>query len=434
MSTIVNILIGVLIFSVIIIVHELGHLLLAKKNGISVPEFSIGMGPRLCSFKKGETRYSVKLFLIGGACQMLGEDEDSDDERAFPSKGVWARFSVIFAGPFFNFVLAFVLSIIVISIVGYDPAVVTQITENGAAQQAGLQKGDIITSFDGTSISIGRELATYFTFKGIDGTPVEVEYERDGEEYTTILTPAFVELYRLGYNYNAGNSPAKITSIVAGQPLEAAGLKAGDVITAVDGNEIKSGTELSSYLSENPLNGNVVKLTYTRDGVQNTVDVTPALIQEYSGGFRHNTNVRVKTSPLQVIKYSFIEIKYWIVTTVKSVGKLITGNFSANDIGGPVRIVQELGNTVEFAKNDGMLYIVLNLINWAILLSANIGVMNLLPIPALDGGRLVFILLEAVRGKPIDREKEGLVHAIGLILMLVLMVVVFFNDIRNVFF
>ena len=124
MSKLVSILIGILIFCVIVVVHELGHLIVAKKNGILVPEFQVGFGPKLCSFKRGETEYSIRLIPFGGACKMLGEDGESDDERAFTNKKPWARFATIFAGPFFNFILAFVLAVIVISIVGYDPCVV----------------------------------------------------------------------------------------------------------------------------------------------------------------------------------------------------------------------------------------------------------------------------------------------------------------------
>ena len=127
-------------------------------------------------------------------------------------------------------------------------------------------------------------------------------------------------------------------------------------------------------------------------------------------------------------------MKYWIVSTVKGLGQIITGNVSTNDIGGPVRIVDEIGNVVEESKSDGILYVILNLLNWCVLLSANLGVMNLLPIPALDGGRLLFMFIEVVRGKPVAKEKEGMVHMIGIILLMLLMVFVFFNDIRNIFF
>lgn len=455
MGTAVSIIIGILIFSLIIIFHELGHLIVAKKNGISVPEFSLGMGPRLCSFKKGETRYSLRLFLIGGACQMLGEDEILEDERAFNSKGPWARFAVIFAGPFFNFIMAFILSVIIISLLGYDPVRVQYVeAESPAAQSVfiatdgsgktvdGMQYGDIITKYDGKSVSLCRELLTIFQFDKMTGQPIEVIFERDGIEYKGTITPNAIRKYEGGFSYTPSEKACTVGTVTSGGAFDRAGVKSGDIITAINGVEITSGNDLNDYLSEHPFDGSELKLTYEHKGKSYDTIVTTTYSESYispayasnSVGLMFNHNDREDANPLQVLKYGLVEVKYWIVTTFKSLGKLVTGQLSTNDIGGPVRVVSELENTIEESKEDGILYIVVNLMNWAILLSANLGVMNLLPLPALDGGRLVFIIIELVRGKPIDKEKEGWVHAIGIILLLILMVFVFFNDIKNVFF
>ena len=144
-----KILIAVIIFSAIIIIHELGHFLLAKKNGIVVTEFSLGMGPRLFSTQKGETRYSVKLFPIGGSCAMLGEDTGEELPGTFNSAPVWGRISVVAAGPVFNFILAFILSVVITAFVGYDPAEIMEVEGGSPAAEAGLRKGDIITEYDG---------------------------------------------------------------------------------------------------------------------------------------------------------------------------------------------------------------------------------------------------------------------------------------------
>ncbi|NLO08434.1 MAG: RIP metalloprotease RseP, partial [Clostridiales bacterium] len=152
-----NLLIAILLLGIIIFIHELGHFLLAKKNGITVTEFSLGMGPRLASFVKGGTRYSLKILPFGGSCMMLGEDEDIDDDGAFHKKGVWARFSVIFAGAFFNFVLAFVLAIFVISSVGVDYPDVVKVEEGTPLYEAGIREGDRIKSINGKSIHFGKE-------------------------------------------------------------------------------------------------------------------------------------------------------------------------------------------------------------------------------------------------------------------------------------
>lgn len=344
-----KIILALLIFSLIVIIHELGHFLLAKKNDIAVTEFSLGMGPRLFSTVKGETRYSIKLLPFGGSCLMVGEDEESDDVNAFNNKSVFARISVVFAGPLFNFLLAFVLSIFIVGSIGYDAPVVWKISEGYPAETAGMEAGDKIIRLNDTRIHVYREVSLFVQLNQKNGaSPVEVEYERDGERYTVSLTPRQAEngMYYLGFT---------------------------------------------------------------------------------------GSGVRTKGGPLITLKYSAYEVKYWISTTLKSLGMLFEGQVSADDVSGPVGIVNIIGDTYEESKSDGAFYVWLNMLNIAILLSANLGVMNLLPIPALDGGRLVFLIIEAIRGKAIDPEKEGMIHMIGLMALMVLMVFVMFNDIRQIF-
>lgn len=433
---------AILILGVVIAIHEFGHFIIAKSRGITVKEFSIGMGPRLFSFVKNDTRYSLKLFPIGGSCAM-GEDEvaGTEDVNAFNNKGVWSRIAVIFAGPFFNFILAFIFAMIIISIIGYDPAYVLSVNEHQPAAEEGLQVKDVITKVNGKRIVIGRELEIYFMFNEVGNEPITLEYKRTAEDgsvskHEITYTPEYIKNYMLGFYYN-GNTAGKATidSLFEDYPMVNAGLKAGDVITAVNGTPILTAGELSEYLAVHPLDEKPIRITYVRDGKETTVEMTPKYVEEgYSLGFSYNYNYREKTNFFGVLKYSFYEVKYLIVSTIKSLGQLVTGKLSTNDLGGPVRIVDEIGEVVEASKEDGALYVVLNLFNWVVLLSANLGVMNLLPIPALDGGRLMFLFLEVIRRKPIDKEKEGMVHLVGIVLLMILMVFVFFNDIRNVFF
>lgn len=432
----IKIIIALLIFSLIVIIHELGHFLLAKKNGIAVTEFSLGMGPRILSYQGKETKYSVKLLPIGGSCMMLGEDDNCEDERAFNKKGVWARFSVIAAGPIFNFILAFVLAMFVTSIAGIDKAYVTSVMSGYPASDAGLQEGDLITSIDGKNVDISRDIQVFFQFHPIvDADPMDITYIRDGKEYETTLTPKLYERYVIGFGYNADTNPAKLQSIEEGKPLANAGMKAGDVIVAINGEKITTGEEMSAYFNQNPLTSKELSITYERDGVETTVSVTPVKASEaYTLGLGYNQyRDESITNPLEVIKYSYTEVKFWIKTTIASLGQMITGKVSMDDIAGPVGIVNIIGDSYEAAAKVSPLAVFLELAGLSILLSANLGVMNLLPIPALDGGRLVFILLEALRGKPVDPEKEGFVHMIGFVLLMVLMVFVVFNDLVNIF-
>ena len=340
-----KIIIALLVFSVIIIIHELGHFLLAKWNGITVVEFSLGMGPRLLGFEAGGTQYSLKALPFGGSCMMLGEDEADEGEGTFGSKSVWARISVIAAGPVFNFLLAFLLSLLIVGTIGYDAPILLGVTEGLPAQEAGLQAGDRITKMNGKPIHLYREVQNYSVFHG--GKTVVFEYERDGKRYEATVEPVMTEN---GYKY----------------------------------------------------------------------------------GISGSVNYRQKTNVVQTLKYGADEVYYWIDTTLQSLTKLVGGGVSLNEVSGPVGVVDVIGNAYEQSKPDGAFYVWLNLLNIAILLTANLGVMNLLPIPALDGGRLVFLLLEAIRRKRINPETEAKIHFAGLMVLLLLMVVVMCNDVRKI--
>lgn len=340
-----KIIIAILMFSFIILFHELGHFLLAKKNKIRVNEFCLGLGPTLFGFTKGETKYSIKLLPFGGACMMEGEDDESDAEGSFGSKSVWARISVVAAGPIFNFILAFVFALIVIGVAGFDRPVIQGVREGFPAEEQGLAEGDVITRLNGKNIHFYREVSVYTFFHADEA--IDVTYERDGEEYTCTIEPKYDE---------------------------------------------ESG--------------------------------------RYMFGI-YGTYARTRGNVLETLQYSFYEIKYWIGTTFDSLRMLVTGQVGFNELSGPVGIVKDIGDNYDASKEAGILSVVLTMLNYSIMLSANLGVMNLLPIPALDGGRLVFLIVEAVRRKKIPPEKEGMVHFIGLVLLLLLMVAVMFNDIRK---
>ena len=346
---IVSFLIAYVIFSIVILFHELGHFLLAKANGIRVNEFCFGLGPTICGIQKGETKYCIKAFPFGGACMMEGEDEDSTDNRAFGKKPVWGRMSVVFAGPFFNFILAFIFAFILMSCVGYDKPVLSGVMEGYAAEEAGLQEGDEIIRKNHISFHFSREITAYGTFHS--GETIKVTYARDGQKHTTTLVP-------------------------------------------------KLDKETGRYLY----------------------------------GFQTMGNVRVKGNVLTNLKFRFYEVRYWIYTTIQSLKMLVTRQVSPNELSGPVGIVKSIGDTYQQSvKNDGYYYALLNMLNWTILLSANLGVMNLLPLPALDGGRLLFLIIEAIRRKRIDPNKEGMVNLVGIVLLFGLMFIVMFNDIRKLF-
>ena len=423
--------IAVIIISAIILIHELGHFLLAKKNGIIVTEFSLGMGPRLLSTVKGGTRYSLKLFPIGGSCAMLGEDTAEEDvPGTFNRAPVWGRISVVAAGPVFNFILAFILSVIITGFVGYDPAQVMTVESGSTAEQAGIREGDIITEYNGYHIDVARDLYVYTYLNQLREEPVTVAVDRNGEELTFTFMPDVDVRYLLGFNRSDADS-MKVESLIEGMPLEEAGLQPGDVITSVDGVPTPDGAAYAEYLEENPLSDQPVEITYDRNGTEYSVEITPREYRTPGLGFSYNTGY-TEAQGLEVLKYAALDVKYMIRTTLLSLKELVTGGLGMDDLSGPVGVVDAIGTAYEETKDEGTVIMWMNLLNMAVLLSANLGVMNLLPLPALDGGRLVFLLLEAVRRRPVNREVEGMVHFAGLMLLMALMVVVMYNDILKI--
>lgn len=362
MATIVSF---IIIFGLIVLAHELGHYLLGRKNGITVTEFFIGMGPTLFSFTKAGTKFSLKLFPIGGACLFEGEtgnslekkDEDisAEDEKkppelsegSFLKASVGARFSTIFAGPIFNFLLAYLIGLVIIGNTGTDLPVLNLVTPGGQAEAAGLMPGDVIKRINNEKIDIYRQI--FFISYTSRGEPLTITYERDGVSDTVVLTPTYDE-------------------------------------------------EQGRYLI----------------GVNAYGDY-------------------MKTGSLSIFKNAYYEVKFGMVSTLKSLKMLVMGQLSKNDIAGPVGMATIVGETFAAAKPHGTSMVLVSMFNIAMILSVNLGIMNLLPLPALDGGRLVFILLEMVRGKPVAPEKEGLVHLAGMIALMVLMVFILFNDIARIF-
>ena len=425
-----------LIISVIVVVHEFGHLLLAKKNGIEVVEFSVGFGPTLFAFEHGGTKYSLKLILFGGACQMTGENFLEEEatgeipENSMMAKSPWARFSVIAAGPIFNFLLAFVLAIVLLAVGHVDLPIVHQVVKGSSAEQVGLQPGDKLLTINGEKIVIGRDVDLYLLTDPLMGEPVEITWERDGVKYSGTLDTK-MERYMIGISYYV-EQDAILSVVSEGYPAYEAGLRAGDLIVRIDDMEIADGRGIEAYFNANEIGENSIEIEYVRNGEHFVTQMTPKLYKYHDLGFMAS-GYRYEVSPLQVLRYAFTEVRYWIENTISSLAMMIRGQVGLDAVSGPVGVVSMVGDVVEESKPDGVKYVFLNLLNLTILLSANLGVINLLPIPAMDGGRLVFILIEGITGKPVSRKVEGIIHAVGIILLFILMIVVLFKDLFALF-
>ncbi len=422
-----GIIIAILILGFLIASHEFGHLLMAKLFKIGVPEYSLGMGPKLVGRKIGDTVYNLRLIPLGGFCALEGEDDVSDSPTAFGNKPVLQRILVVVGGPLFNILTAVLLSFVLIFGAGANTPVVYQ-TDSEIA--SGLQEGDVILSINDYGITTGRDIATYQLSHGLSDE-ITVEFYRDGQVLTETYETSY-ETTRIGIQYQISEYPAEV-AVVTDNPAYEAGMRSGDIVTAINGVEIQSGQAMKDYFDAQDAagvsNDAPVLFTLDRNGETIEVSVTPQLVNVTSLGFSASS-FRDKTLGFgQKLYYAIQEVVSWEKYTIATVGQLVTGNMGISDLAGPVGIMALVSDTVETsAERYDIGVTILNIVNLVILLAVNIGVMNLLPIPALDGGRLVFLLIEAVRRKRVDPKAEAMVHAVGLGLLLLLMGFVMVQD------
>ncbi|MBQ8623433.1 MAG: site-2 protease family protein [Oscillospiraceae bacterium] len=348
----VYILVAVLIFGLIILIHEFGHFTVAKACGIKVNEFAIGMGPKLLSFGKGETKFSLRAIPMGGYVSMEGEDEESPDPRAFNRKKVWQRLLVVLAGAAMNLILGFVILIIVTSF--SDAIITTQIakfeSDDAVSHQTGLEPGDEIIKVNGMNVYCDTDIS--YQFQTDEDLTFEMTVIRNGEK---VILPA---------------------------------------------------VQFSS--------------TQLEDGT-NALHIDFFVVGE-------------KVNPLSVIEYSskkFVSVARMIWLSLRD---LITGKYGLNDLSGPVGIVGAIGDVVG-STQQGVPFadMIANLASFVVFITINVGIFNLLPIPALDGSRAIFLIIEGIRRKPLKPQVEGMIHMIGMILLLGLMIVVTISDIFKLF-
>lgn len=323
----------IIVFGMLVFIHEFGHFATAKMAGITVHEFALGMGPKIFSYQGEETLYSLRALPIGGYVRMEGEDEESDKDGSFSQKSPWKRLAVIAAGPFMNFVLAII----------------------------------VITAL----------------FM-MDGFPVN-----------------------------------KIGELIDGAPAQAAGLQIGDEIIMIDGKDVGSWDDVVTTISG--AETDTLEVTIVRDGMKKNLTIQ-ATTEEDTGRRIIGIRPMFEKDLLLSIKYSFMGVFFTIQAILQYLGSLLMGQGDFSQVSGPVGIY----NAVSQASQTGLK----SILNITGMLSINLGLINLLPFPALDGGRIIFIGLEILRGKPIDQEKEGFVHFIGFVILMTLMVLLVMKDLN----
>ncbi len=438
------------VLGVLVAFHELGHFLAARWVGVKVLKFSLGFGPKLFGRQVGETEYLVSAIPLGGYVKLFGEDEaeaitPEDRRRSFVHQTLWGKVLIVSAGPGFNFILAYLIFAAWLA-TGYTlpvpsfkdiAPVLEAVAPESPAAKAGLMVGDQIKKIDGRDIATRVELLDAAA-KG-KGTPLTLEVLRDGRLETLTVTPIPApgpahKGEEAGYYLGIEEIPPVVNEVVPGKPAAAAGFKEGDRVLSIDGTLIHTWTQMTSLVKDNP--GKTLQVDVLRDGHRVSLSVTPVAESTTVNGQTvqigkigiagPDRSLMRSTTPLAAI-YNGLEATWkWTELTVVGLYKMIVGDISSKNIGGPLTIAKISGEAA--AQGPA------NVIFLIALLSINLGVLNLLPIPILDGGHLLFFLIEGILRKPLGERQRELAQQVGLVLLVGVMIFAFWNDLERIFF
>lgn len=438
------------VLGILVAFHELGHFLAARWVGVKVLKFSLGFGPKLIGRQVGETEYLVSAIPLGGYVKLFGEDEaeavtPEDRRRSFIHQSLWGKVLIVSAGPGFNFILAYLIFAAWLS-TGYTlpvpsfkdiAPVLEAVAPESPAARAGLMVGDQIKKIDGRDIATRVELLDAAA-KG-KGAPLTLEVWRDGRMHTLTVTPVAAPghsqkgeegTYYLGIE----EIPPVVNEVVPGKPAAAAGFKEGDRVLSIDGTLIHTWTQMTSLVKDNP--GKTLQVDVLREGRRVSLSVTPAGESTTVNGQQvqigkigiagPDRSLMRSETPIAAI-YNGMEATWkWTELTVVGLYKMIVGDISSKNIGGPLTIAKISGEAA--AQGPA------NVIFLIALLSINLGVLNLLPIPILDGGHLLFFLIEGILRKPLGERQRELAQQVGLVLLVGVMIFAFWNDLERIFF
>lgn len=418
------IVIGILVF-----VHEFGHFITAKRAGVRVEKFSLGMGPKLFGYKKGDTEYVLSALPLGGYVKMAGENPDEEPTGAtdeFQAKTVWQRAKIAAAGSLTNIVLAFILMPLVYMVGTYaeGPAKVGYVDKGSPAAKAGFLAGDVIIEINGRTISDWTKALSLIAVN--PDTDVTVTLDRGSERKILTLRPEAATELRIGTAGLIPDMPAEVGRLRPGMPAEKAGLKVNDKILAVDNVTIYHWNQFSIAVKES--NGKALKIRIEREGKRKDLTITPVMD---SG--RHVIGVEPsikyvfkKFGFFESLRMGFSKTLETADLTFITLKKLVTFGLSIKTLGGPVMIAQMSG-----AAADAGLSAFIALMAT---ISLSLGMLNLLPIPVLDGGMLLFLAIEAVRKKPLSPKVMEVSQNVGAALLISLITVVSYNDVMRLFF
>jgi regulator of sigma E protease len=427
------------VLGVLVFIHELGHFLLARWNGVRVLVFSLGFGPKLLKVQRGDTEYCISAIPLGGYVKMAGENPDdpqtgADDE--FLAKSKWQRFQILIAGPAMNIFLAVVLLAAVLmqgaAMPAYldQPAVVGAVQDGSPAARAGIQQGDQIMRFGTADVRTWEHLEMAVASR--PEREVDVTVLRGGREEQLKVRPDLTEIrtrsdarFEIGTIGVLPDVYPSIATIVPGRPAEAAGMKPGDLILAIDGERMVFATQVAPVIWKKPVD-KPIEFRIRRDGVDQTIAVTP-----YQEGDQTRVGLgpidatrSYKPTPIEAIGMSVernIEMSGMILNTLKD---LFTGEASPKQLMGPIGIAQVSG---EAARTD-----LITLLGLMASISLNLGLLNLLPIPVLDGGHIFIMAIETISRRDFSLQVKEKMLFVGFVLLMTLMVTVIYNDLTRI--
>ena len=419
------------VLGVLVFVHELGHFLAARRLGVRVLTFSLGFGPKLLKFRRGDTEYCVSAIPLGGYVKMAGESPD--DPRTglpdeFMSKTKWERFQILIMGPVMNIVLAVVVMAVVLAqgaevpVYQDQPPVVGAVAPGSPAEQAGIQRGDLILEVAGGQVDTWEDL-----FIAVGTRPdrdVPVTLRRAGQTQSVIVRPVPETRYEIGSIGVMPDINPIVASVIAGEPAERAGLLAGDVVLAVNGEHMVTRTQLVEAISRN--GGREIELTIQREGRQQLVSATPEQRGDRGmlGVYVTEPTRSFTPGPFEALQLSVQRNIEFSGLIFRTLGGLFMGEVSPRQLMGPVAIAQLSGESAEAGW--------IALFTLMASISLNLGLLNLLPIPVLDGGHILIMALEGVARRDFSMAVKEKVLLAGFVLLMMLMVTVIYNDLTRV--
>ena len=419
------------VLGVLVFVHELGHFLAARRVGVRVLTFSLGFGPKILKFTRGDTEYCVSAVPLGGSVKMAGENPDdprSGQPDEFLSKTKWQRFQILIMGPLMNIVLAVVVLAIVLSqgahVAAYrdEAPIVGVVVKESPAERAGLMVGDRILSVNDDAVETWEDLLLQVATKA--NRDVELAIARAGQTITVSVRPEAEGRFEVGTLGVMPNTHPIVDSVIAGGPADKSGLKARDEILSFNGEPMVFRSQLITAISENA--GRNVEIVVKRGNETLTLHATPAK-RGSRGMMDMYLTDRVKSfkpGPLEAVKLSVEENIESSGLIFRTLAGLFTGETSVRQLQGPVGIAQLSGESA----SEGWVA----LFSLMAMLSINLGILNLMPIPVLDGGHILILMLEGIARRDFSmRVKEKMLLA-GFVVLMMLMVTVIYNDLTRI--